>query len=146
MFNLVFVSVIVLFIVLCRFLKYSVLRCVVCFTLFLMIICCVILYYAGLYYFVLFCTDGLYCTILPYTEPRIKLRPLVRILPTVFSYRLSTFHGVIRLIMLLSSCLNILSKLSVPEKFEQCTKYKWSILGSLSMKDLFTLCVSFYET
>ena len=47
--------------------------------------------------------------------------------------------------MLLSDCLNNPSKFSVPTEFIQCRKYKWSILGSSSMKvlllSLFLYCV-----
>ena len=41
--------------------------------------------------------------------------------------------------ILLSSCSNMPSKFSVPAVFIRCRKYKWSILGSSSMKVLFNL-------
>ena len=57
-----------------------------------------------------------------YNEPRIKLRSLVQIHATVLRYRLNIFRGVIGLVMLLSSCLNIPSKYSVPAELVQCRK------------------------
>ena len=76
-----------------------------------------------------------------YSEPRIKLRSLVRILPSVFSYRLRTFREVNGLVMLLIGCLYMPRKFLVLAKFIQCRKYKWSMIGSSSNKVLLlSLC------
>ena len=65
----------------------------------------------------------------------------MQILPSIFSYRLSTLYRVIGLVMFLSGCLYMPRKLSVPAEFVQCKKYKELMLRSSSKKGfLLSLC------
>lgn len=77
-----------------------------------------------------------------YSELRIKPRSVVKMLPSVFSYHLRIFCGVVGLVILLYGSLYMPNKLSVSPECFQCLKYKWSILESSSIKFMFlSLCL-----
>ena len=76
-----------------------------------------------------------------YIGPRIKLRLLVRILP---SKHISQSEGTS---MFLYGCSNMLRKFSVQAEFFQCRKYKWSMLNSSSINViLLYLCLHCVES
>ena len=92
-------------------------------------------------------SSPLYMIVLPacvshwYSESWIKLRPLVRILPSVFSYHLSKLRGVVRLIMLLSSFLRRWAHSQCQRKFPSVGSTSGKYYNTRQWKFSFCLCV-----